>query len=342
MRKLFINLFWTINIIAAIAIVAAFIAPFINPNHIGVVAYFGIGFPILLYINTFFVIFWLFVKRKYMWLSLLLILLGFPMISRHLQIFPKRTDTKEGIKILSYNIRNFQQLGSKNKKSTMESIAHLISGQKPDIVCIQEFPKTKKIPKGIINLDMPAYGQGGNIIFTKLKVVNQGIVISEKDNKFGIYTDILFHNDTVRVINIQLLSYSVSRELEMYENTEKVNRKRFLFSVASKLNSGFTRRVNETEKLTKAISKSHYPIILCGDFNDPPDSFTYQKIISTGLKDAFVESGTGYGNTYKWSFPKVRIDYIMTSNKFDIYNYNVLHTNLSDHYPVEALLVIKE
>ena len=341
MRKLFINLFWTINIIAAIAIVAAYIAPFINPNYIGVVAYFGIGFPILLYINGFFIVFWLFVKRKYMWLSLLLILLGFPMISRHLQIFPKRTDTKQGIKILSYNIRNFQQLGSKNKKSTMESIARLISEQNPDIVCIQEFPKTKS-PKGIINLDMPAYGQGGNIIFTKLKVVNQGNILSKKDNKFGIYADMLFGSDTIRVINIQLLSYSVSTELEMYENREKVNRKRFLFSIASKLNNGFTRRVQETEKLTNAFSKSHYPIILCGDFNDPPGSFTYQKIISTGLKDAFVESGSGYGNTYIWSFPKIRIDYIMTSKKFDIYNYNVLHTNLSDHYPIEALLVLKE
>ena len=340
MRKLFINLFWTINIIAALAIVAAYIAPFINPNHWNIVAYFGIGFPVLLYINTFFVIFWIFVKRKYMLLSLLLILLGLPTISRHLQIFPKRTETKKGIKIISYNVRNFQQLGSKNKNSTIESIANLISGQTPDIVCFQEFPKTKT-PKGIINLDMTAYGQGGNIIFTKLKVVNQGNILSEKDNKFGIYADVLFGNDTIRVINIQLLSYSISKELEFYENTDKVNRKRFLFSVASKLNKGFTRRVHETQKLTKAISHSPYPIILCGDFNDPPASFTYQKIISTGLKDAFVESGSGYGNTYYWSFPKIRIDYIMTSKKFDIYNYNVLHTNLSDHYPIEALLVQK-
>jgi len=342
MRKLFLNLFLTLNVIAASAIAAAYLAPFINPNHVSIVAYFGIGFPILLYINGFFIIFWLFIKRKYMWLSLLILLLGFPMISRHLQIFPKRTGTKQGIKIMSYNVRNFQQLGSKNKKSTIESIANLISEQNPDIVCFQEFPKTKKTPKGIINLNMPAYGQGGNIIFTKLKVVNQGNIISEKDNKFGIYADVLWGNDTIRVINIQLLSYSVSRELEMYENTEKVNRKRFLFSVASKLNSGFTRRVHETEKLTRKISNSNHPIILCGDFNDPPASFTYQKIISTGLKDAFVESGSGYGNTYKWSFPKVRIDYIMASKNFDMYNYNVLHTNLSDHYPIEALVVLKE
>jgi len=341
MRKLFINLFWTINIIAALAIVASYIAPFINPNHWNIVAFFGIGFPVLLYINTFFVIFWLFVKRKYMWLSLVLIIFGLPTISRHLQIFPKRTDNKQGIKILSYNVRNFQQLGSKNKKSTIQSVVNLISEQKPDIVCFQEFPKTKK-PEDIVNLNIPSYGQGANIIYTKLKVVNQGIVINEKDNKFGIYTDMLFGNDTIRVINIQLLSYSISKELEFYENTDKVNRKRFLFSVASKLNKGFTRRVQETQKLTKAISHSHYPVILCGDFNDPPASFTYQKIISTGLKDAFVESGSGYGNTYSWSFPKVRIDYIMGSNKFDIYNYNVLHTNLSDHYSIESLLVLKK
>jgi len=267
------------------------------------------------------------------------LLLGYPMVRRHLQIFPERTtQSNEGIKVITYNVRNFAQLGRKNVKSTIRSIDSLLEHRKPDIACLQEAGKSK-YRKNFLKKDFKQYGKPDNIIYTKLPVIHQGNIIDKQDNKFGIYIDILFNNDTIRIFNIQLLSYSVSRDIEAYDKTEKVNRKQFFFSVASKLNSGFTRRVSETETLKKALLKSPYPKIVCGDFNDPPASYTYQEIISTGLQDAFIESGNGYGNTYNWSFPKVRIDYIFTSSDFDIFNYKVLYTSLSDHMPVEAFLV---
>ncbi len=339
MRKLLINIFWTLNLLAAFALLAAYLAPFFNPNKINLFAFFGIGFPLFLYANMFFVPFWIIFKRKYIWLSLALLLLGYPMVKRHLQLFPERTtQSRDGIKIISYNVRNFAQLGRKSLKTTIHSIDSLLSGQHPDIICLQE-AKHSKYTKGFLKHGFKKYGKSENIIYTNLPVIHQGNVIDKQDNKFGIYADVLFNNDTIRVYNIQLLSYSVSRDIEAYDKTKKVNRKQFFFSVASKLNSGFTRRVSETETLKKVLMKSPYPTIVCGDFNDPPASFTYQEVISTGLQDAFIESGNGYGNTYNWSFPKVRIDYIFTSSDFDIYNYKVLHTSLSDHMPIEAFLV---
>jgi len=340
MRKFFINLFWTLNLLAALSLLAAFLSPYINPNRMSLFAFFGIGFPLFLYANMFFVVFWVFVKRKYILLSLVLLVLGYPMIRRHLQVFPERTtQSTQGVKVMSYNVRNFAQLGRKEKKATAQSIKKLILNQNPDIVCFQEFGNTKT-PEKILDLGFSAYGTGANIIYTKLKVVHQGNIIDKKDNKFGVFTDVIMGVDTLRVINIQLLSYSVSREIEAYDKTEKVNRKQFFFAIATKLNHGFTGRVRETETLQKVLKKSKYPVIVCGDFNDPPASFTYQEIIKTGLKDAFVESGTGYGNTYNWSFPKVRIDYILTSSDLDIYNYKVLQANLSDHMPIEVFLTI--
>jgi len=342
MRKLFINLFWTLNLLASFMLIAAYLAPFVNPNHVNLLAFFGIGFPLFLYANIFFVVFWTIIKRKYLWLSLALLLIGYPLISRHLQLFPERTtQSGRGINIMSYNVRHFGQLGSKNKKTTIKSIGELVKTKDPDIICLQELTKTNS-QKRALDLEINAYGQGNNIVYTKLPVIHQGNIIDKQDHKFGVFIDVLFNKDTIRVFNIQLLSYSVSREIEAYDKTEQVNRKQFFFSIATKLNSGFTRRVSETETLKKALLMSPYPNIVCGDFNDPPASFTYQEIISTGLQDAFIESGNGYGNTYNWSFPKVRIDYILASSEFDIYNYKVLHSNLSDHMPVEAFLMPEE
>ncbi len=343
MRKLLIKLLWTLNLLAALALVGAYLSPYINPNHVSLFAFLGLSYPILLYLNLSFVLVWLLVKRKMALLSLLLLLAGYPMLHKYVRLFPaKTTNTHNGLKVMSYNIRNFQQLGKKNKRSTKEAMVKLIAQRNPDIVCFQEFPKTHKNPQDELNLTMPSYGQGANLIYTGLKVIKQGIVINNEDNKFGVYADVLFQEDTIRVFSVQLLSYSVSNELEQYDKDQKLNRKRFIFSIAAKLNSGFTRRVRETETLSKAIARSPYPVIVCGDFNDPPASFTYNQIISNHLSDAFVESGSGFGNTYFWTFPKVRIDYILASEAFNLYNYHVLKTNLSDHLPVEAFLTMEK
>jgi len=343
MRKLIIKLLWSLNLVLAAALVGAYLSPYINPNHVSLFAFFGLSYPILLYLNLAFVVVWLLVKRKLALLSLLLVLAGYPLLHRYVQLFPSHiASNKSGLKVMSYNVRTFQQLGKKNKDSTKIAIVKLIEQRKPNIVCFQEFPKARKNFHDELRLNMPSYGQGANLIFTNLKVVKQGIVINKEDNKFGVYVDALFQKDTIRVFSVQLLSYSVSNELERYDKDQTVNRKRFIFSIAAKLNSGFTRRVRETETLSKIIANSPYPVVVCGDFNDPPASFTYRQIVSNKLNDAFIESGSGFGNTYFWTFPKVRIDYILASERFNLYNYHVIKTNLSDHLPVEAFLALKQ
>ena len=69
------------------------------------------------------------------------------------------------------------------------------------------------------------------------------------------------------------------------------------------------------------------------------------KLIGTGaevtLIDAFIESGTGTGNTYIGKFPSFRIDYIFHSKAFDSYNFKKSEVKLSDHYPIQCRLKLK-
>jgi endonuclease/exonuclease/phosphatase family metal-dependent hydrolase len=95
------------------------------------------------------------------------------------------------------------------------------------------------------------------------------------------------------------------------------------------------KRAEQAATLKASISISPYPVIVCGDFNDPPGSFTYHTV-SGGLKDSFVESGKGTANTYNGKLPSFRIDYILYSPVFKSYNFKVTNIDHSDHFPVSC------
>ena len=89
----------------------------------------------------------------------------------------------------------------------------------------------------------------------------------------------------------------------------------------------------QVTKITNLIKASEYPVILCGDFNDPPSSFTYREI-SNLLNDAFLEKGNGFGFTYAGGLPFLRIDYFMVSEELCISSFQRINNTHSDHYPI--------
>jgi endonuclease/exonuclease/phosphatase family metal-dependent hydrolase len=85
--------------------------------------------------------------------------------------------------------------------------------------------------------------------------------------------------------------------------------------------------------VAKAVSESPFPVIICGDFNDTPTSYTYATI-SKGLTDAFLQSGTGIGKTYVGIFPTLRIDFILLSKELESLQTQTIEKPFSDHYPL--------
>lgn len=84
----------------------------------------------------------------------------------------------------------------------------------------------------------------------------------------------------------------------------------------------------------------HLPMFVIGDFNDPPVSYSYSTL-SDGLKDAFVDAGTGMGKTYIGVMPNFRIDYILFPDMLEACYYK--HYKLSsDHSMVAAGLKYKK
>jgi endonuclease/exonuclease/phosphatase family metal-dependent hydrolase len=123
-------------------------------------------------------------------------------------------------------------------------------------------------------------------------------------------------------------------ELVDSENKQAMNDIR---SLRVRLKNGFILRAQQSQVVKNYINKSPYPVIVIGDFNDTPVSYSYRKI-RKGLNDSFVKSGYGAGFTYRGNYPPNRIDYILYGNKLVSTYFEIKRVKYSDHYPIIAYL----
>jgi endonuclease/exonuclease/phosphatase family metal-dependent hydrolase len=111
-------------------------------------------------------------------------------------------------------------------------------------------------------------------------------------------------------------------------------------SLMEKMKLAFTRRGEQARIVRTTLDKSEYPSVICGDFNDVPNSFTYFHIRKDRL-DAFLETSLGIGRTYLALAPTLRIDYILPDKQFLIHQFDMVDENLSDHLMLIADLSLK-
>jgi endonuclease/exonuclease/phosphatase family metal-dependent hydrolase len=97
-----------------------------------------------------------------------------------------------------------------------------------------------------------------------------------------------------------------------------------------KMKAAFTKRGEQARLVRDALDKSPYPAILCGDFNDVPNSYTYFHI-RKDWQDAFLATSLGIGRTYLGVAPTLRIDYILPDKNMNIRQFDMVDENLSDH-----------
>jgi endonuclease/exonuclease/phosphatase family metal-dependent hydrolase len=146
------------------------------------------------------------------------------------------------------------------------------------------------------------------------------------------------NSDTVRVFNIHLQSLKFSAENLKYIDNPSANTDTALKesrNIISKLKRGFVKRSVQSNHVREEIDRSPYPVVVCGDFNDVPNSYAYCRI-GDGLKNAFVEKGVGFGRTYSGISPTLRIDNIFTDKRFMIEQFTRISKKLSDHFPIMA------
>ena len=158
----------------------------------------------------------------------------------------------------------------------------------------------------------------------------------------NIFVDIKYANEVIRIYCLHLQSTRFAEEDHQYlKNLSKYGKVSIpdLKRINSKLKMAFIKRSMEVSLVKQNMAKCPYPYIVQGDFNDTPSSFSINQI-GKGLKNAFIEKGSGFGFTYYGDFPNFQIDYILASPQFNIMGYTVIKKKLSDHYPILSDLLL--
>ncbi len=357
------RLMFGLNILAVVFLLFSYAASFISPGRIWWFALFGMGYGIILFVNILFVIFWLLLKSRRFLFSLVFILIGFGKVFNIFEFHFSHNETpqkKEAasfpVKVMSYNVRLFDLYNWFHNQETRGKIFKFLSGESPDIVCFQEYFTSDKKEDHFSNNDtlekvIPA--AYSNIVYsTTLQLNHWGIATYSKypiihketvhfqDRGGNVFTfsDIKIGNDTIRVYNAHLESIRFGKDdYKFIENLGEAEQDEFKgsLSIILRLKRAFIKRSKQVQVLHRHIRQSPYPVVLCGDFNDTPSSYTYS-VLRRGLEDSFRESGSGFGKTYIGAFPSFRIDYIFHDEKLKSAGYQTHHQKLSDHFPISC------
>jgi endonuclease/exonuclease/phosphatase family metal-dependent hydrolase len=102
-----------------------------------------------------------------------------------------------------------------------------------------------------------------------------------------------------------------------------------------RISGAFEKQQGQVQAILEHKQKTIHPVIICGDFNNTPFSYSYRKL-KDGMHDAFRERGNGLGTTFKFEKFPMRIDYIFASEGLDIVSFDTMKKTFSDHYAVRA------
>lgn len=341
-------------------------ASVVSPAQIDNLQLFSLTTPFAIAANVFFFLFWIFSSRKLKMLPSFLILLASyrvveAVFGYHFLAKDEWAEEEGRFKLMSWNVHAMGTFNHPHEKEYASGVVRFIKEEDPDIFIAPEFAvraitQTSKYKDSIIrNGRYKSYyftsdnGFGpmiliGTAIFSRFPIINYQAVFLDPYIAIS-YSDIVFpKKDTIRVFAVHLHTFGLSDEDKTYiEELKKrtatgLNQIRFFFW---KFNYAYRLRAAEAEKLAAFIDDSPYPVIVGGDFNDLPFSYTYAKVRGE-LEDAFTERGVGFGRTYNQISPTLRIDHVFYNpGLFDVAAFKTPDVPWSDHRPLVMQMQIR-
>jgi len=240
------------------------------------------------------------------------------------------------------------------EKAHQNRVIRYLQRQDADIVCLQEVDVYKnekyltlpELRKALNKypytyFDFKIYNkrhQYGLAVFSKYPLLNKNTIRYSSRGNISNYCDVVFGEDTLRLFNNHL----ESNRLELTDLPDSIDSesiKESAHRISRKLGSARKIRHEQANAIRAEIEKSPYPVLLAGDFNAIPLSYTYLKLRGWDLRDCFLESSIGkWGATLTKRKIGIRIDYILCSDQLHPVSMRIDKVNYSDHYPVTATI----
>ena len=339
-------------VIGLIAMCLSVVNAFVNPQRFIWTTMFGLAFWPIFIFNVIVLLLLLLLWSRWAWISILALLVSIPGFTKSYS-FGSKVEADSFIRIMSYNVHMFEHVdGKTDKEQFAYQVINKVREQNPDILCCQEFFSYKKgvsRPQSIedfaqsIAFPYVYYNRknnyGGNVIFSKYPLAK----VSEdsgfgKENTYGVMVSVdAGEKGKFYVANVHLLSYMITDseiDVLMRASGHKDDIDTIGKSVLRKLSFAFQKRSDELQRVLTGMPPVDGPIIVCGDFNEPPLSYNYRQMQKAGFTDTFTKVGRGIKPTYAGKLPLLRIDYIWANDKVMPLHFKRERYKASDHYPI--------
>lgn len=342
MKSFFRIVLTIVNLILAVALLLADLAGNVKPSSSIYISLLSYGYFYILVANMVCMVLWLCLRSRLFLLSLAVILFKVNYIPRYFQLGgTEETEIADesSLKIMSFNTHVFRWTDT-SSFSTLK----LIDDEQPDIICFQEF--TIRLNYNILDSmrarkylyihsrNKAADAATGTSVFSRYPIVNKGVM---NDGR-AVFADIRKNDSVFRIYSIHLDSYHLDdNDKSKIDQIAHGNVDDSSRSTLRKFKKTLLKHEKEVATLGESIEQCGLPMVLCGDFNDPPASYAYN-YLRQYFKDSYCEQGSGRGSTFNGMFPNLRIDYVFHDENFKVLAYKVVDCNISDHYPLIVTL----
>ena len=358
LKQFTVNLLAGANVVTVLLMVGTGYVDHLHPADHPLLSPLGMVFPLFLVFNLLFLLMWLIVKWRKMWIPIVGYLLAYVPISTYMPLNAKKDVPDGSIKMISYNVCCYG--GNYKYEDAFERILDYFKQQDADIVCLQEdvdtwrryaFNSYRKIypynDTTVLCHTPAAYNAVG--MHTRYPILRKERIAYKSKANGSIAYFLKAGDDTLLVINNHLESSHLTKEdrsryteiLRGEMESDTVRAKSML--IIDKLGEAAAKRAPAVEAIMRyANEHRQYPTIICGDFNDTPISYT-RHALSKSFTDCYKKTGRGIGLSYNQKGFWVRIDHIFCSSDLTPYNcYVDSEIDFSDHYPMICWLKMQD
>ena len=338
-----------IHIALCLCLLASVLSVFVPASVLPIPAWFGLAFEWLIIAELAMGFLLLCTRhRRWSWLTLAMLLLcsvpvGYT-VSHEALFFPKK-QLQHSFTLMSYNTHLMEGV----RKPKQNRVIHYILRVQPDVVCLQEVEVLKSNDYLTLHelrealsvypytyFDFKIFNkrrQYGNAVFSKYPLIGKRTLQYESRANITSVCDIVLPEDTLRLYTNHLESNRLRRkDIDLGTTTESAQSA--FQGTSAKLEKASEIRIRQAEAIHEDVLLSPHPVLIVGDMNTTPVSYTY-RILQKGMRDAFLETSNGqFGHTFVKRGIGVRIDYIFHSPSLSASDFDIHRVDYSDHYPI--------
>ncbi len=359
---------------SALALTLSYMASWVSPESSSLIALLGLPLFPLMILNMLLALYWMFRRKLWTVLPMLVVLLGVGKIGDFYQIsftrsyeLPEnlkgsdRVSPKDVLTLATYNVHSFVfDSGDLSYELTMDSVSNYLKEQGAQIICLQEYTTPKQGDVEHFNERFSNWPHQYFYAISNYGVRDMGMVVMSQFPLRNVKTHqfestgnammsvdvVLERGDTLKLYNAHLQSTEFNRSQPegLTALVEGPDAEKAVIEVERLLIKNFIKRSQQAQLLRAQLdSLEGRKVIVMGDFNDTPNSYVTTLVKGEDFSDSFREAGSGYGYSYRPMKHLFRIDYLLYRDQFfEAIEYNSQNIPFSDHKPVVVKLLKKQ